>query len=514
MNQNAYDQLALRMEADWRDAPAAFRRSVIAACSIPQVVLLLSLMGLVGTVQALLDDGFFHTPLLSFLMVVVWLTFVALGGHVIAIFATRIAPPKGRALKAVEAPGLFDALARLRKASGGPRVHRVLVDKQFHLTIQQVPFFGLFGVHRNYLVVGLPYLLGTPVSEIESALAHEYALLAGTSDKVGAWVYRQRRTFNALLAQRKQKKTDNRLSASLVALLAAQAPRFNAATRIIAREQVFLADAAACAAAGKTASAARLVREAVLGKWFAELFWRGFFAQAKTVDQPRTLPYASMHALFTAGHGEWAQSAHLRSLLRVENGGRDARPCLEDRLDAMKAAPFLPPPADRVAADDWLADAGQSLVAEFDQRWWQKHQAAWLQSHLRHNDGQRRQEAADPEGIDAMPTAELLELTVTQARMGDRKQVLALVEKLLARPDAPVAQAEMIKGRLLLARGDRGGLDCLARAVVADPAVSDGCLHSGYRFLIRADGQKAADDWVKATSAKITEVLRSTDAAA
>ena len=94
-------------------------------------------------------------------------------------FFTRLEPPRGRELKPAEAERLFRILERIRRKLQAPPIDKVLVDDQYNAAICQVPRFGLFGGHRNYLIIGLPYLLATPEDEMIATLAHEYGHLAG-----------------------------------------------------------------------------------------------------------------------------------------------------------------------------------------------------------------------------------------------------------------------------------------------------------------------------------------------
>jgi hypothetical protein len=69
----------------------------------------------------------------------------------------RIPAPEGLRLKRSDSPMLFNEVDHLKRALGVPKVHEVLLTHDFNAAIAQVPRLGLFGFHKNYLILGLPY---------------------------------------------------------------------------------------------------------------------------------------------------------------------------------------------------------------------------------------------------------------------------------------------------------------------------------------------------------------------
>src|SRR5690606_34102830 len=151
-------------------------------------------------------------------------------------FLTPLDPPEGRPVTPAEAPKLFSTLAKLRKQLGGPAIHHVLIDGRFNAAIMQRPRWGLFGRHTNYLILGLPYLLGVPPKEVLATIAHEYGHLCGNHGKLGAWVYRQRRTFDALADKVQQGADGNWALAGMAALLRKCMPYYDAYTFVLSRQ--------------------------------------------------------------------------------------------------------------------------------------------------------------------------------------------------------------------------------------------------------------------------------------
>lgn len=199
MDEQQYTCLVRRLELDSHAEPAAFRRRVMlvsvgAYAAVCGTVLLTVL--LVGAAMWLAMTA--HPGIVAVKLALVALLPLAAMLAVLRVFFRRIPAPEGGPLERDEAAALFDMLERMRTKLNGPRIDHVLVDDRHNAAIAQCPRFGLFGWHVNYLILGLPYMLGTPIKEMLATIAHEYGHLCGSHGKLGAWVYRQRRVFGAL----------------------------------------------------------------------------------------------------------------------------------------------------------------------------------------------------------------------------------------------------------------------------------------------------------------------------
>lgn len=162
---------------------------------------------------------------------------------VLRMLLMRLPPPEGRELTRAEAPKLFDLLAKMRKKLKGPQIHHVLINTEYNAAISQLPRWGLFGGHTNYLMLGLPYLLGVPSKEMLATIAHEYGHLCGHHGKISAWIYRQRRTFGKLYEHVKNHTNDSWVHAMLASMLDRFMPYYNAYTFVLSRQNEYEATA-------------------------------------------------------------------------------------------------------------------------------------------------------------------------------------------------------------------------------------------------------------------------------
>lgn len=183
-----------------------------------------------------------------------------------AIFI-RFDAPKGFELTPKNAPELFKVLGEMRKKLKGPPFHHVILNNEFNAAIVQMPRWGLFGGYKNYLILGLPYLLGMSLIEMISTIAHEYGHVEGNHGKLGACVYRQRITFGELSRHLESSKDDGIIQAGIYAAIDAFTPYFNAYTFVLSRQDEYDADKTATELVGAKGNAASLIRGDLLGNW-------------------------------------------------------------------------------------------------------------------------------------------------------------------------------------------------------------------------------------------------------
>jgi hypothetical protein len=107
-------------------------------------------------------------------------------------------PPKGETVNAGEAPELFAMLRQLQQRLQTPAIHAVLLTTDFNAAVSQVPRLGIFGWHRNYLLLGLPLMKGLTVEQFQADLGHEQGHLSRGHARVANWIYRMRMIWTQL----------------------------------------------------------------------------------------------------------------------------------------------------------------------------------------------------------------------------------------------------------------------------------------------------------------------------
>ncbi len=356
------------------DDSARYRRGVAAFAALGYLWVLACLglaVGIVAWVVVSVADGRFNFTrgwLLLFALGLLWATLRALWVH--------FDEPDGEPLTRADAPGLFEALDRIRERIKGPPVHRVYLDDNFNASIRQVPRFGLFGGALNSLSVGLPLLMMLDRQRLLSVLAHEYGHLRGNHGRLSAWIYRTRLSWLRLDAS--LQRDEGVMALVSQAFFRWYFPRFAAKTFALARQDEYEADRISGRLLGTAVAAAALTEVAIRGNWYASEFWPWHWARAEREPLPPG-PFAALRQRArTPPSEEFARQA-LREAMRRVSDLDDTHPVLRDRLEALNQKAALPAWSQRPALD-MLADK-HKWISHFDNAWRRAHAADWKQHH-------------------------------------------------------------------------------------------------------------------------------------
>lgn len=502
MNDEEFGWLVARLETQSANAPRAFRtRVLLISCAAYAVLALLLLLIVAVAGWALLhahqhgiDRLVIGAGLLSALAAPV--LFVALRE-----LLTRLPIPDGRRITRTEAPVLFKLLDKMRFKLRGPRIHHVLVDTDYNAAIAQLPRWGLFGASTNYLVLGLPFMIGQSTSEMMSTVAHEYGHLCGAHGKFHAWVYRQRRTLSAVHERIAGAEEASFWHAAMARALDFYMPYFNAYTFVLSRQDEYEADRIAARLAGRETTAANLIRSNLLASWFYQDFWPALYKQANLRERPAFMPFQSMGTAFRLGHDEWATGQRLRAAWAEPSGVADTHPCLRERVEALGQKASMPEPLARSAAKALLGGFGNRLIEEFDRVWWKAEKRGWTDRHRYVKRSLARMHELGAMPMEALPPHELQELGLLHTEFDSGEQARQVLEYLLRQPGGPYPKAAFALGSILIAEGNRRGLDYLALAARSDKRLIDDALRLGYEFLLEKKGADGAQAWCDATMA-------------
>lgn len=490
ITREAFEALVARLEPQARQRPRAYRLRVALLALLGYGYLAGVLLALAALVLASLAS----TLWLKALAIKLILPLGAFLWLVLRALWVRIEAPKGIALDRRESPELFVVIDRLRRALRAPCFHRVLLTDDFNAAVVQVPRLGLFGWHRNYLLLGLPLLKCTTPAQLQAILAHEFGHLAGGHARFGNQIYRLRMAWARLQAA--LERPGQRGAFLFRPFFRWYAPYFAAYSFPLARANEYEADAVSARLTSPRTVAEALTGTSVIGRYLGERYWPDVHRQADEQPQPAFAPFARLGAGLRGAIDETAARAWLDGALAARTTADDTHPCLADRLRAVGEAPRFNPPGEGEGADRLLGAARERLVAELDARWAERIRHDWQEHYRRVQEGRARLAALEA----AAQTGELsLDEAFERARLDEAygagaDAALAQFRALHARaPDsAPTCYA---LGTRLLARDDAAGVALVERAMQLDEeAIAPGA-EALRDFHWRRGDRAAADHW-------------------
>ena len=434
-------------------------------------VLLLALLGyaVLGTTLTLLSVALvllfrlLLTGKLTIVAVKLGIFLAPLGWFIVRALWVRIQPPSGLELRATEAPSLFGLVERVRRALRARRVDTVLLTDDLNAGVAHVPWFGLVGPGRTYLVLGLPLLQAVTEPQLEAILAHEFGHVSGKHTRFGAWVYRTRLTWARLAGQIE----DASVGAPLRAFVRWFYPRFDAASLAVARLQELQADRDSAEFAGARNAADALIATHLQGRLLGERVWSELSRRNASVPEPPKELFAETRAVLTGGVAPELAARWVRHALAELPDPDDTHPPLSERLRQLGEGERVPPPGPPASAA--LLGVSEARLERAMGQWWSR--AATGVWQLRYQSLQKQR--ARLEELEArlvsgpLPVDEAWEHGDLVEDLRGEAAAFPLFEAVLARAQDH-ARAHLSLGRILVARDDPAAPSHLERAMQLD----------------------------------------------
>jgi Zn-dependent protease with chaperone function len=267
-----FEKLALLAEQDYKTDPAAYKRKLkwLAYLGYGYLffILFLCVAFIVVVVYLAINSSWFWLLLIKKKLIIV----VALIFYTIFKAVTvKIPSPTGYRLNKEQAPELYNSLEAFRKKLKAVKIHEVLITPEFNAAIVQTPRLGVFGWHKNSLILGAELLVGLNQQQVLSVIAHEMGHLSGGHAKFNAWIYRVRMTWMHIV------NTMGHLSGIVTWIFGKffnwYAPYFNAYSFALARSNEYEADEVAVQLTSRKDFATALTKVFVLSDLGSQEYW-------------------------------------------------------------------------------------------------------------------------------------------------------------------------------------------------------------------------------------------------
>lgn len=490
MNRDEFDALVKRLEVDSQRHPRWFviRTALLVLASYTYLFLLLTIsLGVSGLVIALMiyKPGY-GTIKLGFFMLILF------GGMLWAILRglwVRIDPPEGLRVTRSETPGLFDMLDDLRRSLKCEPFHETLIVNDHNAAVVQVPRLGIFGWHKNYLLLGLPMLQGLGPEEFKAVLAHEFTHSSKGHGRFGNWLYRLRLSWHRVIEQIERQGSGG--FAMLNPFLKYFWPKFDGHAFVLSRANEYEADATAARLTSVKDASNALMRVAVNSRLLSEKFWPDFWQQANVVPTaPANCFWQISNALRKGGAREdtakWLQQA-----FNIETNVADTHPSLKDRVRAIGGGETVPlglAPLGRTAAEVFLGDHLKVITDQLEAQAREPLELAWKYRHEEAVKTASELATLETPAAEAETEESLWKKTLAILDLKGDEAATPCLDRLLAiKPDHEAAN--FIRGRIYLEQDDSRGIDYIERAIALNPAVTDAGCQALYAYYQRT-GQK------------------------
>ncbi len=194
MTHEQFDALVEKLERFAHKEPASYRIRVGLLAALGYTYLILILVGLLALVGLLVSIVLLSHQVNAVMIKLGVLLLIPVWVIVRSLWVS-FPPPQGIKLSRQQVPQLFDMVDELTTKLQAPQFHHILLDRNFNAAVVQVPRFGVFGWHQNYLLVGLPLMQALSPEQFRAVVAHELGHLSGNHSRFAGWIYRVRKTW-------------------------------------------------------------------------------------------------------------------------------------------------------------------------------------------------------------------------------------------------------------------------------------------------------------------------------
>jgi Zn-dependent protease with chaperone function len=290
--------------------------------------------------------------------------------------SVKIPAPEGYRINKTQSPELFDQIESLRKQLNTPKIHEIVITPELNAAIQQTPRLGVFGWHKNSLILGIELLMGLNQKEVLSVIGHELGHLSGGHSKFNGWIYRVRMSWMHIMFTMTQLRG--------VALWVFgkffnwYAPYFNAYSFALARANEFEADQIAVEVTSAQDFANGLGKVYVLNERLHQKYWNDL--EKKAFFNPKICT-SSLTELMQVMQ-EWkfdedeVQQCIDKNLKNKTNYG-DTHPSLADRLKPLQIQPVFDFDSKKSALQSWFSDSKAVVLEKMDQMWAELNKETW-----------------------------------------------------------------------------------------------------------------------------------------
>lgn len=497
ISEEEFIQLVRKAEQETATNPRRYLIKLALFAMLGYLVIFGVLLALLGLVGGLVAAAFFSTALIFFLLKkkLIFVILLAIWVLLRALWV-RFEPPEGYTLTRKEFPRLFEEIDQLGKQLKALKIHRVILDNQLNAAVIQHPRLGVFGWHRNYLVVGYPLMLTLSPEEMRSVLAHEFGHLSGNHGRFHGWIYRVRLSWIQVMSAFEDGQS---WGASLMRkFFNWYSPKFEAYSFALARNNEYEADAIAAELTSPQTAASALVNVYATAPYIDDHYWKSYFQHADKVAEPPFAPFAGLASFLDRNPlTREEMKGRIGAEMQVETHYANTHPSLRDRLQNLGQQPPEVATPEVSAADAWLGESGRQVMSDFDQQWLARNSDAWRERFEYVANAREQLQELEGRSPAELSSEELWNYACWSREFVSDDKALPLFQAFQKRDPEALGCAFYI-GCILLQRGDEAGLEHLALARTSPNLIGD-CARLGYQFLQDKEKEAEADAWWQAS---------------
>jgi Zn-dependent protease with chaperone function len=493
MTEDDFIQLVQKAEQDAEKNIKGYRGKLLLFAGLGYGVIFLILFSLVLLIGGTLGTAFVSTTLFLLLLkkkliivlaIVVWILLKAVW--------VKFEEPSGYVLEKKRFPKLFAAIDDLRQQLKSLPIHQVILTPELNAAVVQTPRLGIFGWHKNSLIVGLELLLILSAEEMRAVLAHELGHLSGNHSRFNGWIYRVRIMWQKVMDEFEHSQSFG--AKLLQRFFYWYVPRFSAYSFALARNNEYEADAISVELTDKQTATRALVNVYASSPNIDEHYWSSYFKKADHMPEPDHAPYEGLVRFMKDNKIAQADMiARIKQAMEDATGYADTHPALKDRIDSIGGEPVLPEPARISAAREWFGDQYKRVLKEFDNDWYTNNKADWRDRYEYVKESQAKLETYASQDMSQLSDEDLWHYGLLNLEFKSDDDALPVFQYYKHQyPDNP--DGSYMIGQILYRKDDEACLAEFEHAIQKDSLKVNACEYA-YYYLLNHDREQEAEKW-------------------
>jgi Zn-dependent protease with chaperone function len=511
MTQKEFEDLVQRLELYSRKNPSAYTLRVALLAALGYLFLFSILASSAGFVALAIYIGKVNLLIIKLVLIPLLLSVIILRSMWI-----KFPEPEGKPMRPADAPRLFDLVNKIRRATNGPEVHKLLLTGDLNAGIVQRPRLGMLGWQENYLLIGLPLLHALSLQEFRAILAHEFGHLSGNHSRFAGWIYRVRQTWIQIL-EKVQHNQRRGVEVIFEKFFNWYAPYFSAYSFVLARVQEYDADRCAVKLSSKQMAAQALINMELKSCVIEQKFLPDLFKKADDEPDPPKDAFTRMLAALAEPIAEDQRKLWFAQCLMKRHNYDDTHPALVDRLAALGYAELKDGGSLDLFAIDESAEradrqllnfAPADLIGMRNRTWVERVRPQWEQRYQFVREAEKSLvELASKAQSQPLTVEEMWERARLTVGTKGYEPAIPLLRSVLQQ-QSDHAAANYTLGEALLSQDDEEGIKHIERAMEKDiSSVPAGC-ELIYFSLKRKEKAEEAEKYRKRAENYFSDVER------
>lgn len=391
--------------------------------------------------------------------------FLIFAVYILRSLWVRIPAPPYPVLQKQDAPKLYEEVDELTRKLKGPKIHRILFYEESNAFITQIPLLGPFGYYRNYLVIGIPLMMGHTSEEFCAIIAHEIGHLSKSHGRFGSWIYRIQKTWDILMDT--MNKNSHWGTWLLKGFFNRFVPYLNAHTFVLRRMNEYEADYCSGVVSSSETTGETLIRLNLNTIHLDVNFWPKIYKLADEQSFPPHTIYQQMEQALLEPIPAEQGDQWLEHVLAEKTEIGDTHPSLADRIKSLGVEPKIPNGVEKSAFREYIIHP-EDILSLLNELWRNVAGEEWSNRyHYVQDQRGKVAELNEKEEKGQLTFDDGLNRAFIVEEIDGLEKAFPLYENLAVQYlDRP--EAQYYYGRILLKRGKDEGVPRILKAIEMD----------------------------------------------